>query len=289
MTHASVLQPFFEFAFMRRALVACLALCCGNAALGTLLIMRRMALVGEAMAHAVLPGAAVGFLVAGFSLWSMTLGGILAAVLVALTAGLISRLTPQREDATFAATYLIALALGVLLVSRAGGRVDLLHLLFGTVLAVDGEGLLLVAGITTTVLFALALIYRPLIVDCFDPRFLSSRRRFGVGIHLTFVVLVVLNLVAGFQVLGTLMSVGLLILPAAAARFWVERMESLLVVATMIGWTASFSGLVLSYRFDVASGPAIVVVAGLMYFLSASLGPRDSLVMSRLARRHRVN
>jgi zinc/manganese transport system permease protein len=273
---------------MRRALVACAALCCGNAVLGTLLILRRMALVGDAMAHAVLPGAAAGFLIAGFSLWSMTLGGVLAAVAVAVVAGLISRLTPQREDASFAAVYLVALAVGVLLVSIAGGRVDLLHLLFGTVLAVDDAGLLLVVSTTTVVLFALALVYRPLVIDCLDRRFLPSLGHSGTGVHLTFVVLVVLSLVAGFQVLGTLMSVGLLILPAAAARFWIARLEGLMAVALMFGLTACFAGLLLSYHLNVASGPAIVLVSGVGYFLSALLGTRDSVFATRLARRHRL-
>ena len=284
----SLLQPFIEFAFMRRALVACAALCCGNAVLGTLLILRRMALVGDAMAHAVLPGAAAGFLIAGFSLWSMTFGGVLAAIVVAVIAGLISRQTPQREDASFAAVYLIALAGGVLLVSAAGGRVDLLHLLFGTVLAVDNTGLLLVVGVSTAVLFTLALIYRALIVDSLERRFLLSVGVSGATVHVTFIVLVVLNLVAGFQVLGTLMSVGLLILPAAAARFWATTLEGLMAVAFLIGLSASLAGLLLSYHLNLASGPAIVLIAGIGYFLSVLLGPRDGVFAARLARRHRV-
>lgn len=288
MSHTPVLQPFVEFAFMRRALVACAALCCGNAALGTLLILRRMALVGDAMAHAVLPGAAAGFLIAGFSLWSMTLGGVLAAIAVAVIASLISRLTPQREDASFAAVYLVALAIGVLLVSTGGTRVDLLHLLFGTVLAVDDEGLVLVVSVTTLVLLALALVYRPLVIDCLDRRFLPSLGRSGTLVHITFVVLVVLNLVAGFQVLGTLMSVGMLILPAAAARFWSATLEGLMAVALAIGLVAGSLGLLLSYHFNVASGPAIVLVAGIGYFISALMGPRESVLATRLARRHRA-
>ncbi|HEV7716443.1 MAG TPA: metal ABC transporter permease, partial [Steroidobacteraceae bacterium] len=216
MSLSAVLGPFTEFAFMRRALVACFALCCGNSLLGTVLIFRRMSLVGDAMAHAVLPGAAAGFLIAGLSLWSMTLGGMLAALCVAVIAGLISRGTPQREDASFAAVYLVALAIGVLMVSASGGRIDLLHLLFGTVLAVDNAGLVLVAAASTFVLLALAILYRPLIMDCLDRNFLSALGSSGTVIHVAFVVLVVLNLVAGFQVLGTLMALGLLILPCAA-------------------------------------------------------------------------
>jgi len=284
MLHDILLTPFLEFAFMRRALVACTALCLGNSVLGPLLILRRMTLVGDAMAHAVLPGAAVGFMIAGLSLWSMSLGGVLAAVSVAVIASLISRGTTQREDASFGAVYLVALAIGVLLVSVSGGRIDLLHLLFGTVLAVDNEGLILVAGTSTVVLFTLALIYRPLIVDCLDRRYLASLGVSGMAVHVAFVVLVVLNLVAGFQVLGTLMSVGLLVLPSAAARFWTTRLDALFAVALLFGLCASFGGLLLSYHLDVPSGPAIVLVAGSLYLISVLGGSCDSILLTRLAR-----
>jgi zinc/manganese transport system permease protein len=288
MIAAQLLSPFVEFAFMRRALVACFALCCGNSVLGTLLIFRRMSLVGDAMAHAVLPGAAAGFLVAGLSLWSMTLGGMLAAVCVAVVAGLISRGTAQREDASFAAVYLVALAIGVLLVSVSGGRIDLLHMLFGTVLAVDDPGLILVASTSTFVLLALAVIYRPLIMDCLDRRYLPALGVSDTAIHMAFVVLVVLNLVAGFQVLGTLMAVGLLILPCAAARFWVTRLEPLMAVALLFGVSASVGGLLLSYHFNLPSGPAIVLIAGVQYFVSVLAGRRGSVLVSRASRRHRM-
>jgi zinc/manganese transport system permease protein len=284
MLHDILLTPFLEFAFMRRALVACAALCLGNSVLGPLLILRRMTLVGDAMAHAVLPGAAVGFMIAGLSLWSMSLGGVLAAVSVAVIASLISRGTTQREDASFGAVYLVALAIGVLLVSVSGGRIDLLHLLFGTVLAVDNEGLILVAGTSTVVLCTLALIYRPLIVDCLDRRYLASLGVSGMAVHVAFVVLVVLNLVAGFQVLGTLMSVGLLVLPSAAARFWTTRLDALFAVALLFGLCASFGGLLLSYHLDVPSGPAIVLVAGSLYLISVLGGSCDSILLTRLAR-----
>ncbi|MBP9609464.1 MAG: metal ABC transporter permease, partial [Laribacter sp.] len=133
--HELVLSPFAEFAFMRRALVACLALALGCGPIGLFLVMRRMSLMGDAMSHAVLPGAAVGFILAGLSLPAMSVGGFAAGVLVVLAAGLVSRYTAIREDASLAAFYLMSLALGVLLVSHFGSNVDLIHILFGSVLA----------------------------------------------------------------------------------------------------------------------------------------------------------
>lgn len=286
--HALLIQPFVEFGFMRRALVACLALGLSCGPVGTLLVLRRMSLVGDAIAHALLPGAALAFVVFGYSLWAMSLGGFLAAMLVAGLAGLVARLTPQREDASFAAFYLIALAAGVMIVSTRGSSVDLMHVLFGSVLAVDDQSLLLVAGVASASLLVLALVYRPLVVDCFDPGFLRSLGRAGGWVHGLFLVLLVLNLVAGFQALGTLMAVGLMMLPATAARFWAAEVWSLAAVASVIAVLSGLGGLLLSYHAQWPSGPAIVLLAGACYLLSLLLGRRDSLASrwrDRLAHR----
>ena len=143
--------------------------------------------------------------------------------------GAVSRSTIQKEDASLAAFYLISLALGVLLVSLKGSSVDLMHVLFGTVLALNDQALYLIGGIATVTLVALALIWRALVAECMDPVFLRSVSRAGPFVHLVFLVLVVLNLVGGFEALGTLLAVGLMMLPAAAARFWARRLETMCV------------------------------------------------------------
>jgi zinc/manganese transport system permease protein len=284
-----LVQPFVEFGFMRRALVATLALGLGSAPIGTLLVLRRMSLMGDAMAHALLPGAAVGFALAGFSLVAMGGGGFVAALLVALLAGWVTRVTSQREDASFAAFYLIALAAGVMIISTHGSPVDLMHVLFGSILAVDNESLVLVAAVSSFTLLALAVMLRPLVVECFDPGFLRNAGGPGAVVHLGFLVLVVLNLVAGFQALGTLMAVGLMMLPATAARFWVVGLGPLSAVAAGIAMLSGWGGLLLSYHFDLPSGPCIVMGAGAFYIVSLLVGRRDSwLSRSLVQRAHRV-
>jgi zinc/manganese transport system permease protein len=278
--------PFAEFGFMRRALVACLALALGCGPIGTILVVRRMSLMGDALSHAVLPGAALGFIVAGLSLPAMSLGGVAAGLLVALLSGLVTRLTPLREDASFAGFYLISLALGVLLVSIHGSNVDLLRLLFGSILAVDDAALILIGGIATASLLLLAVIYRPLVVECFDPGFLRAVGGGGGLVHTLFLTLVVFNLVAGFQALGTLMAVGLMMLPAAAARFWVRELWALSAASSALALGSGFLGLLLSYHLDLPSGPAIVLVAGLGYLTSVAFGPRDSLRALYVQRAH---
>jgi zinc/manganese transport system permease protein len=282
----AVTQPFIEFAFMRRALVGCLALSLGAPPIGVFLMLRRMSLMGDAMSHAILPGAAIGYLLAGLSLFAMSLGGFAAGLAVALAAGLVARSTVLREDASLAGFYLVSLALGVLIVSVRGSNIDLLHVLFGTVLALDDAALILVAGIATISLVVLAVIYRPLVLECFDPQFLRSASSLSSPTHLIFLVLVVLNLVAGFQALGTLMAVGIMLLPAVAARFWAEDISAMVLVAVLIAFAASLSGLLLSYYANVPTGPAIILLCGVFYLLSMLLGVRGGFIYRLVPRKH---
>ena len=278
-----LLAPFAEFAFMRRALVATVSLSLSAAPLGVFLTLRRMSLMGDALSHAVLPGVAIGFMVAGLSLTAMALGGMLAGLVVAAIAGWVSRFTNLKEDASLAAIYLLALALGVTLVSGHGSRIDLLHLLFGSALGVDAPGLLLVAGVSSVSLLALALMYRGLVLETFDPTFLQTRgpgqrtwaRGGGRGWvwQQGFLVLVVVNLVAGFQSLGTLMAVGLMMLPAVSSRLWHTTLPAQLLNACAQAVLSCAVGLLLSYHFDTPSGPTIIGCAGALYAASLLLAP----------------
>ncbi len=273
-----LVAPFVDYGFLRRALVACLALGLGSGPIGVLLMLRRMSLMGDAMSHAVLPGAAIGFLVAGdFSLPAMGFGGMIAGLSVALLSGLVSRTTPLREDASFASFYLTSLALGVLIVSLRGSNVDLLHVLFGTILGIDATALYFVGAITSFTIIVLAVIYRPLVVECFDPGFLRAVEGRGSLYHFLFLLLVVLNLVAGFQALGTLMAVGLMMLPAAVAQLWARTLPQMMAIATGTAAASGFIGLVASYHLGFASGPTIILTASLFYGASLLLGPSSSL------------
>ncbi len=275
----TLLQPFIEFGFMRRALIACVALAVSATPLGVFLSLRRMSLIGDALSHAVLPGAAIGYLISGLSLVAMGVGGLIAGLAVALLSGAVSRYTPLKEDASFAGFYLGSLALGVTLVSLRGSSVDLLHVLFGSLLAVDKPALLLVGAIAAFTLLMLAAIYRPLVIDAFDPDFLRTQGKWSAPlVHGLFLLLVVLNLVAGFQVLGTLMSVGLMMLPAASARFWSRHLAWMLAAAMGLAIAAAVIGLMLSWRFSLPAGPAVVLSAALLFFLSILAGPCGGLL-----------
>lgn len=221
----TLIQPFIEFGFMRRALIACVALAVSATPLGVFLSLRRMSLIGDALSHAVLPGAAIGYLISGLSLVAMGVGGLIAG------------------------------------------------------LAVDKPALLLVGAIAAFTLLMLAAIYRPLVIDAFDPDFLRAQGKWSAPlVHGLFLLLVVLNLVAGFQVLGTLMSVGLMMLPAASARFWSRHLAWMLAAAMGLAIAAAVIGLMLSWRFSLPAGPAVVLSAALLFFLSILAGPCGGLL-----------
>src|SRR4051794_41027753 len=286
MVYDALIAPFTEFEFMRRALAGAIALALGGAPIGVFLMLRRMSLVGDAMAHAILPGAAVGFLLSGLNLFAMTFGGLIAGFAVALLAGLVSRTTELKEDASLAAFYLMSLALGVTIVSIKGTNIDLLHVLFGNILAMDDQTLLVIAVNATITLIALAVIWRPLVIECVDPVFLRTVSRAGAPAHLAFLALVVINLVNGFHALGTLLAVGLMILPAGIAKFWSRDITGMMCIAVASAIVSGYAGLVLSFQTGIPSGPAVILVAAVFYVVSLLFGSCGGLVRQIFPGRH---
>lgn len=281
-----IINPFIEFGFMRRALVACIALSLGGSVIGAFLVLRRMTLVGDAMSHAILPGASIAFLITGVSLFPMTIGGLIAGIVVASLAGLVAKSTSLKEDSSFTGTHLLCLSGGILLVSIKGNTVDLMHVLFGNVLAVDNPTLILVGVISSISLLFAACIYRELIVECFDAGFLNSVGEKSSIYQQIFMILLVLNLVASFHALGTLMALGLLILPAIAAFFWAREIDHLVILACVIAMISSMIGLLFSFHASLPSGPCIVFAAGLFYVFSLLCGSEGSLSAKYLQHQH---
>lgn len=284
-----LILPFSDYGFMRRALVGIIALACSAGPVGVFLTLRRMSLVGDAMAHAILPGAALGYLVGGLSLGFMTAGGLIAGFVVAILAGTLTRISVLREDASLASFYLVSLAGGVVLLSVKGSNLDLLHVLFGSVLGLDDPTLFLLVSASSLSLLTLAVIFRPLVLECVDPEFLRTVHGHGGRVHLVFLALLTLNLVTGFQALGTLLAVGLMMLPAIAARFFSRQIGPMMAMATLIGLVAGVAGLLVSYHGGLPAGPAIILTAGGILLLSILFGPQDGLITSRLPRPHLEN
>ena len=265
---------WLAYDFMIRAVVATSVLSVSIAPVGAFLVLRRLSLAGEAMAHAIVPGIVIAFVAFGLSVMSMITGGMIAGVLVALGTSLLARRTLIREDASLASLYLIALALGIFILSAAGSAIPLKSFLFGSALGIGDDTLVLIGVTATITLISFAIILRPLIAATFDPLFFESQSSHSGLVHQWFMFLLVLNLLAAFKSLGTLMAVGLMILSATAARYWVSTVTHYLFLTFGFALLSCWVGLILSfYLSDVPTGPAIVLVAGGLFFLSLIFAP----------------
>jgi zinc/manganese transport system permease protein len=286
MIYNALIAPFAEHDFMRRGLASVIVLAFGVAPVGVFLMLRRMSLMGDAMSHAILPGVAAGFLLSGLNRFAMSIGGLIAGLVVAVLSGVVARSTEMKEDASLAVFYLVSLALGVVIVSAHGSDLDLLEILFGNIQTLDQPGLMLITFNTTLSLIVVAVIYRPLVIECVDPLFLRTMGRAGVAAHLAFLALVVINLISAFHALGTLLAVGLMILPAAIARFWSRDISAIIAIAVLGAAVSGYFGLLAAFYMNVPAGPAIVLVAGVVYFLSMFLGPAGGILRRVITRGH---
>ena len=282
-----LLEPFHDPA-MRRALAAVLALALSAGPIGVFLMLRRMSLIGDAMSHAILPGVAIGFLAAGLNVYGMTLGGLVAGLVIALAAGVISRATALQEDASLAVFLLLSLALGVVIVTLKGMDIEqLMTFLFGETSArMSSDKLVIIAVSSTVSLLALALIYRPLVLGSVDPGFLRTVSRTNGVAHLIFLALLVLNLVSGFHALGTLLGVGIIIIPASIARFWTRDLSKMIALAVICALISGYAGLLFAFHAGIPSGPAVTLVAGLLYIGSVVFGPVGGLIWRAFPGRH---
>jgi zinc/manganese transport system permease protein len=267
-THSILIAPISDFVFMQRALAACLTLSVVCPVLGIVLLLKRMSLMGEALSHGILPGIAAAFFIWGVWIPGFTLGGMVAGFLIAGLSVFASQKTRLPQDASFSGFYLMALALGVLLISKAGGAMNVMHLLFGSVLGVDLSILTTIIILSTLSLIILRVIFRPLVYQCFDPLFMQSVGCGGNRYTVIFIGLVVVNLVAACQALGTLMALGLMMIPAITARLLCDTLRWTLCVAICVALLSSYVGLLLSYHATLPTGPTIVLVASLFYIVA---------------------
>jgi zinc/manganese transport system permease protein len=268
------------------ALAGGLALALGGAPLGVLLIARRMSLVGDALSHGILPGAALAYLIAGPDPVAMTVGALLAGFVVAGLSSLLARTKRLPEDAAFAVFYLSALAFGVLILGRNANAEVVFDLLFGAAKGLDTTALLVSAGAATATLFALALFIRGFLAESADPVFMRASGLPGGLLHLLLMLLVALNLVAGFRAFGALMTVGLMMIPAAAARFWARSYVGQAGTAVLISALSSGAGLFLAHRFGAEPGATMTLTAASLFTLSALVGSNNGLLQNLPGRTH---
>ncbi len=303
-------DPFLQSHELKRALAASLAVSIAGAPLGVMLIIRRMALAGDVLTHTLLPGIAVAFLLAGQQPIVMIAGGTVSGLIAVYLTMLVSRSTILREDTSLAAFYMISLSVGVLLLAYGaheahgpsfaeGARTaeqsllaanqsaphghgdmaeELLHILFGNALEIDRLTLLTIAIISTGSLVVFAFIYRLLVLESFDPVFLRSVGGGGAFVHLVFMTLVILNLIAGATTIGTMMVIGLMTVPGAAARMWTQDLGAIIGGAIGMAMFSSVTGLLAGHHLHVPHGPAIILIAGILFVISVLFGRQNGIV-----------
>jgi manganese/iron transport system permease protein len=269
------------YAFMQRGMLAAAIVGALCAVVGCFVVLRSMAFIGDAMAHAVLPGVAVSYLLKG----DLLLGALGAALAVALGIGALSRRGQVREDSAIGILFAAALALGVLLISSMRTyAVDLSHILFGNVLGVSARDLLLTGATAVVVLAAVALLYKELVVVSFDPVLAATLRLPAERLRVTLLVLLALTIVVSLQTVGIGLVSALLVTPAAAAHLLTRRLPRMMAIAAAIGVASSVIGLYASYYLNVASGAAIVLTATGFFLAAFLFAPRRGAAW-RLLRR----
>jgi ABC-type Mn2+/Zn2+ transport system permease subunit len=273
------------YSFMQRGLLASLMVGVLCSVVGCYVVLRSMAFLGDALAHAILPGVAIAYLLGG----NLTVGALAAALLVALGIGLFTRQGAVREDTAIGILFAAALSLGIALISTIRTyAVDLSHILFGNVLGVSDADLWLTAGLTLGVLAVILALYKPFLVISFDPVLAATLRLPAEPLRLLLLGIIAVTVVVSMQTVGVGLVAAMLVTPAATAYLLTRRLAPMMALSAAIGAASSLAGLYASYYLNVASGAAVVLAATGFFLLAFLFGPRQGL-WRRLGRRAAQN
>lgn len=274
-----ILTAPLAYGFMQRGLIAALIVGILCAIVGCYVVLRSMAFLGDALAHAILPGVAVAYLLQG----SLLVGALVAAVIIALGIGFFSRRGTIKEDTAIGILFTAALALGVALISTMRTyAVDLTHILFGNLLGVSVADLWLEAGLGLTVLITIGLVYKELLVVSFDPVLAATLRLPVQLLRNVLLILIALTIVVSLQAVGVGLVAALLVTPAATAYLLTRRLPRMMLLAASLGAFSGIAGLYLSYYINIASGAAIVLVATALFLVTYLFAPHRGLLTSML-------
>jgi ABC-type Mn2+/Zn2+ transport system permease subunit len=275
---AWLIEPF-SLAFMQRGLLAALMVGVLCAVVGCYIVLRSMAFLGDALAHAILPGVALAYVLGG----NLLIGALLAAVVVALLVGVITERSSLKEDTAIGILFAAALSLGVALISSIRTyAVDLSHILFGNLLGVSAPDLWLTGALAALVLIAIAVLYRPFLVIAFDPILAATLKLPARLLNRVMLVLIALTIVISIQTVGVGLVAPMLVTPAATAYLLARRLPVMMAISAVCGAVSSILGLFLSYYANIASGAAIVLTASALFLIVFIFSPRQMAVLNRL-------
>ncbi len=268
-----LLEPL-SFAFMQRGLLAAVLVGILCAVIGCYVVLRSMAFLGDALAHAILPGIAIAYLLGG----NLLIGALVAAIVVALAIGFLSRKGEIKEDTAIGILFSAALALGVALISSIRTyAVDLSHILFGNILGVTVTDIWMIAGLAVGVIATLLLLYRPLKVVSFDPVLATTLRLPTNALRMLLLLLLAVTIVISLQTVGIGLVAAMLVTPGATAYLLTRRLSSMMLIAAALGAVSSIIGLYLSYYLNIVSGSAIVLVATGFFLLAFFFAPHRGI------------
>jgi ABC-type Mn2+/Zn2+ transport system permease subunit len=286
----ALLGPF-TYEFMQRAFVVCLLVGFTNGFLSAFIVLRRLALLADALSHSLLPGLAVGAILFGLAPAGLFLGALVAAAMVGLGGQVIARSSRLKDETAIASLYSVAFALGILLIKYARVPVDLHHFLFGNILGLSNLDLWLSYGISFVTVVTVLVFQREYLLLMFDPTLAASQ---GIAVsRLTYLLmgLTVLAMISSLQAIGVVLSLGLLIIPGATIYLLTDSFPVMAWGGGVLGAGAALVGLLISYWIDVPSGPAIVCVLGIALFFALLLGPKYGVLarMRRHGHRHEAS
>lgn len=272
------LQDIANYEFLRKALFTSVTVGIISGIIGSFIILRGMALMGDAISHAILPGVAVSYML-GINHF---IGAVLVGILTAFGVGYIDQNSKLKSDTSIGIVFSSLFALGILLLMKAQTAVDLTQILFGNVLTVRTEEMWLTFGIGLVVIACVYLFYKEFLITSFDP---VMAKAYGIKtkfIHYLLMILLTLVTVASLQTVGVILVVAMLITPAATAYLLTDKMSTLIVLAAFFGAISSVLGLYLSFSYNLASGAVIVLVATIFFILAFLFAPKRGLVRQKL-------
>ncbi|HCN74980.1 metal ABC transporter permease [Pseudolactococcus plantarum] len=266
-----------EYNFLQTALITSVLVGVMSGLIGSFIILRGMALMGDAISHAVLPGVAVAYMLGINIILGASLFGILAAMLI----GLVASHSKLKNDTAIGIVFSAFYALGFILIAAAESATNLHHILFGNVLAVSDSDLITTTCILIVVILFITLFYKELLISSFDETFAKTYGLNTQFIHYGLMLMLTLVTVSALQTVGIILVVAMLITPAATAFLWTDRLHWMLVFSAIIGAVSAIVGLFLSYTLNWASGPSIVLVSALVFGLSFLSSPKQGLIFKR--------
>jgi ABC-type Mn2+/Zn2+ transport system permease subunit len=263
------------YGFIQRALIAAVLVGVVCSVLGTYVVLRGMAFLGDALAHTILPGVVIAFLIG----WPLAVGALIMGVLTALGIGALSNRGQLKEDTAIGVIFAGFFALGIALLSRSGNyTVDLAHFLFGNLLGVQIGDLWLIVVLGAVVLFIIFMFYKEFLVVSFDPILATTLRLPTNFLRYLMLILIAVTIVVALQVVGIALMLAMLITPAAAASLLTRRLSPMMGIAAVIGAVSGIIGVYASYHLNVASGPAVVLVATFIFLLIFIFSPQQGLI-----------